>query len=737
MTVNKGTQYEIEFTVTSPTGERHVNGMSLRSVREVLDVEFTRPGKALIGIRAVATSQLSGFIDVKVVREDRIINTFDGSVWTLEYSNNRAWIVWDILTLPSIDGNGDGTPFSIERYDGIDPSYLDLNFFYAWSLFCDEEILDGYGGTEARAACNIIVDAFTDTYSLAQRIAKVGRANVYWAGDKLTGWIDTVVTERIDLVTMDSMMAKSWRNNWAVVSELAGVVEVLYKDNRQGYEKTSADYSSEDAGGFRNIVSLEGVGMTSRGPVIHYAKHLVTRNKLIRNKNEFTVAKDGFRYDLGDVIRLQSRPANWGEAYRVMSFTTDTVTVDRDVTGDVSVGDVLHIRSYDNITEQVVTDTYEVDSISGRVITVIVNWDVDPAKGNLVAVGLAGDIKLRRIIKIQPTSDNYFKVIVEAYDVDLFDSDDIDPNNPNVNYIWAGASPGIGGAVTHAELDDLVAQIVPAQPNINVPWPANIDWTGSGGDAVAWSKVDADFDMTFRYAGTSNVIAEDSTTDKYIYWDPSSPTVFLSSNLLATAIGGGDHWVVAINEAGVVSTPNPQQIIHGGLIEAGTITAEFAQIAEATIGTLNVIDLNITNDKMANLTLETGKVKADAISIAASDYNESDQNISGSPDTVASATIGYTGAGFLSIQGSVMVRFDTVNSSAKILVKRAPGGVFQLTIYETPAVDIVAAVTGLTFAFVISDIPASGSTDYWLQVDAGANQIIAFNASIIVQELKK
>ena len=569
MTITKGVQYEVEFTMTSDQGERHVNRMSLRSVREIVDVAFTRPGKALLGIRAVAGNQLSGGVDVKVIREDRIINVFDGAVWSLEYSNNRAWVVWDILTQPSIDGNA-GAGYSIERYDGIDPAYLDLNFFYAWSLFCEEEILDGYGGTEARAACNYVVDSFTDAFSLAKKIAAVGRASLYWGGDKLTGWIDTVVTAPIDLVTMDSIIYNSWKNDWAIKSELAGVIEVLFQDSRQGYEKTSAEYSSEDAGGFRNIESFEGVGMTSQGPVVHYAKYLITRNELIRNSNRFKVAKDGFRYSVGDVIGLQSRSANWGDAWRVMSSTADTITVDRDVTSDITAGNVLLIRSYNAGTEQVVIDNYVVDSVLGRVITATIPWDVTPVKGNLVATG---DIKLRRIIKLQPTTDNYFQVTVETYDEALFDSDDIDPNNPNVNYVWAGATPGISGPVTRAELDDLVVQIVPPQPDIDVPWPSNLTWTGSGGDTVAWSKTDADDDITFRYAGTTNTIAADSTTNEFIYWNPASPTVFLSTNLLSTATSPG-FWLMAINEGGVVSTPNPHQIMHAGLLQASTIQAD-------------------------------------------------------------------------------------------------------------------------------------------------------------------
>jgi len=455
--VVKGTQYELEFSRTvGDESERSRQNVFLRSIREVVDVEFTRPGKALIGIRAVATARLSGSLDAKVIRQDRIINTYDGTSWTLEYSNNRAWVVWDMLTLPAISGDGSvPDPYVIERYEGIYPSELDLEFFYAWAIFCAEEILDGYGGTEARCACNTIVDKFTNIFSLAHKMAAVGRANIVPGGGKLSGWIDTVVAEAdyTDLVTMDSIMAKTWKNQWAIKEELSGLVEVLYKDKAQGYEKTSSEWTNETAGEYKNPISLEGVGLTSRGSTIHYAKYLLTRNQLIRNKNEFTVHKDGFRYKLGDVIRLQSRPSNWGQAYRAISATADTITVDRDVTGDVTIGDILYIRSYDTVTEQVMVNNYVVDSVLGKVITITVPWDISPVKGNLIATGAASTIKLRRIIELTPTKDNFFKVVVETYNADLFDADDIDPNNPNVNYVWPGATANLNPTITQADLD--------------------------------------------------------------------------------------------------------------------------------------------------------------------------------------------------------------------------------------------------------------------------------------------
>ena len=632
-TVEKGKQYDIRFMkTTGESTDRHTADIYVRSIREVVNTAFTHPGKALIGVTAIATNQLSGSIDIKVAREDRIINVYNGESWTLEYSRNRAWVVWDIVTHPIIYGDGNGTPYEIVRYEGYDPANLDLEFFYEWSLFCDEELLDGDGGTEPRCPCDIKIGAFTNIMEIATQIANAGRAHIYWNGDKLTGWIDTVVAAPTDLVTMDTMMHKTWKNSWTIRDEMANIVEVMYDDAKQGYEETTADYGNSGTG-YVNAVGVEGTGLTSRGAAIHLAAFHYKRNELIRNINKFRTGKEGFRYKLGDVIRLQCKIANWGNAFTVKSSTADTITVDRDATAEVNPGDILHIRSYDTVLEQVVNDDYIVDSVVERIITATENWDVTPVKGNIVAVGSSGDIKLRRITSIKPTIDNYFDVTVETYDPDLYDSDDIDPDNPNINYIYPKPPGHLTPPITRREIEDMIIQRLPVQPSINVPWPSNLTWAGDDVDTVTWSKTDADDEITFRYGDTTYIITADSTTKKYIYWDPGSPTVFLSTNVLTTALAAG-NWMMAINENGVVSSANPFQIIHGGLIQAGTITAEYAQIANATIETAKIKDLAVETLKIAN----------NAVTTLVSEYTEALLSGAGGNVTAQTCEITTTGS---------------------------------------------------------------------------------------------
>jgi hypothetical protein len=399
---------------------------------------------------------------------------------------------------------------------------------------------------------------------------------------------------------MDTMMHKTWKNDWAIEEELAGVVEVFYEDEKFGYERTPAEFSNENAGGYQNSISIEGTGLITRGTAVHLAAYHLRRNELIRNKNKFRVSKEGFRYKLGDVIRLQCRMANWGKSFRVMSSTADTITVDRDASTEASTGDVLHIRSYDTVLQQVVTDTYEIDSVSGNVITVTENWDVTPIKGNIVATGSATDIKLRRIVKLTPTVDNYFDVEVETYDADLFDTDAINPDNPYTNYIWPAPSDNLNRTVTRQEIEDLLGQYVPPTLDINIPLPANLTWTGNSVDTVTWSKTDPVYDITFTYAGTTYSITADSTTDQFIYWNPSSPTVFLTTNNISTAAALG-NWVMCINVAGVVVTPTPHQLIHGGLVQIGTLTA-----AHITVANLAAISAALGTITSGEITLSLG-----------------------------------------------------------------------------------------------------------------------------------
>lgn len=593
--VERGKQYDLEFMRTGALAERHNHNLYIKSIREVVDIPFTRPGKALVGITSLATEQLSGNIDVKLIREDKLVNVFDGTSWSIKYSRNRAWCVFNVFTQPVITGEGtEGDPWVIEYYEGLSPEYMDIEFFYEWAVFCAGQVPDGYGGYEDRCACDTIIDFQTNVWELANEIAQVGRAHLYWHGSTLTGWIDAVVSpaDITDLVTMDNIMARSWKNAWVDTSELAGKVEVMYADKRRGYERTPCPVPNEGGGHYTRIVTIEGVGITTRGTAVHTAHYALERNRLIRNTNNFRKHKDAFGYKLGKVVRVQHKTPDWGQAFRVVKkVSSNKVKLDRHCTA--AAGELLWLRTYDSVNKRVRTDSYTVVSVSNNILTIAETWLSPPRKNDSCATGGTSDIQTRRVIKLEMRVDNYVEVTVETYDAELYDADNLVPDNPDQNYIWNRPANPLTQPVTRWDVIELINQLSPPQLDTDIPSISNCTWTGSGGDTVTWSKTDSDEPIIFRYKGTSYEITPDSTTDEFIYWDPAFNTTFRHTGTAAAALDTG-HWMVCTNEAGVAHSATPMQLVHAAILQAGTITAAYGQIANLAVSTLKIQDNAVT-----------------------------------------------------------------------------------------------------------------------------------------------
>jgi len=216
-----GKQYDLRYTKTTAdkAATRYGDELKLRSLREVVDEAFTRPGRALLGVTVHATERLSGHVDVKWISDDKLCNVFEEGEWVIKFTRNRAWIYLAQLTQPIITGDGDGEPFEIERFEGLDPSRVDLDFIYTWAQWCDAQVPSGVGEeTENRMPCDIICDQLTSVWSITYEVARIGRMTPYWRGTILTGWIDEAVpeAETFDLVTFDNIMLRSWKSSYAL-----------------------------------------------------------------------------------------------------------------------------------------------------------------------------------------------------------------------------------------------------------------------------------------------------------------------------------------------------------------------------------------------------------------------------------------------------------------------------------------------------------------------------------------
>ena len=115
---------------------------------------------------------------------------------------------------------------------------------------------------------------------------------------------------------------------------------------------------------------------------------------------------------------------------------------------------------------------------------------------------------------------------------------------------------------------------------LDVPMTKGIVW--STNSRVEWTE------GVLTYGSNEYTIVTGNTTDKYIWWDKNTPTTFQHSNDKPTI--DTNKWMMAIydSEKDEVFVAQSGKIIHGGLIQAGTILAEHIGAGEITADRLNI-----------------------------------------------------------------------------------------------------------------------------------------------------
>ncbi|OHB43896.1 MAG: hypothetical protein A2Y13_01295 [Planctomycetes bacterium GWC2_45_44] len=383
-------------------------------------------------------------------------------------------------------------------------------------------------------------------------------------------------------------------------------------------------------------------------------------------------------------------------------------------------------------------------------------------------------VKLYRVIAIQPTAEQVFTLTCLEYNDEVYETDDLTPVIPITNYTSPGSNAGGNPSqpITWDEIKRMYPSTILNIPNIDTPSTTNLTWNANTPVAgkVSWSKTDGTNPILFNLSGISYEITAGNTTDKYIYWDGGSPTVFLSTNTLATAIGVG-KWIMCINEAGTVYAPNIQKIMHGGLIQAGTITAEYLSSLSANLGNitsgeilfslgentrmkintsgisvsndaganwtailfndsgttkLTVTDASITSAKIGDLEVDTSNIANNAVTVPVSNYTAAQLAISGTTETtIQSVEITTTG-------NTVYIDFSySMSYYHRLRIYRG-----STEIYDSE--DALGQAGIMLFGGSFSDNPAAGTYTYYMKVTStSAGTTYARVRYLSLKEFKK
>lgn len=328
--LTNGIPYKIRVTnlTTDITTSRYGDDMIFAEYSEVLYDDFQYPRSVLVAVKALATDQLSGGMKFSCLEEGAYIRVWNGSAWSSVFSNNTAWVVWDILTQPVLDND-----LNVVRYDGFNPSRLDLTSFYAWAQWCDDLVPNGSGGTERRCEFDGVFDTSSSMWDSAMDVCRTARANLFFKGTTVCVVYDHARTTPAQLFTVGNTKG-GFKETFLPIQDRAAALEVQYVDKDQDYTRdkiTVVNTNITESSSNRTGVSLRGVVRTTQA--WRESTYRLARNEYLLKSGEIHVDIDSLACTVGDLVWIQDDVTQWGVGGRCGTGSTlNTITLDQPVT---------------------------------------------------------------------------------------------------------------------------------------------------------------------------------------------------------------------------------------------------------------------------------------------------------------------------------------------------------------------------------------------------------------------
>lgn len=417
-------RYEIRMRCSAKDGKslRHVNKVYWVQLTQIIYDDFVHPGKALIGIKALATSQLSG-TDPKVtwIQERSEVYVFNPYInkYEAQPADNPAWAAYDLIHICRKIG-GEYIVF------GQPHMRLDYNAFKAWADKCKT---NGF-------TFNYIYDIAMRLWDALKYPEAVGRGKVIPVGTRFTCVSDYQSTP-VQLFTVANIKHGSFTEEFQGVEARANSVEISFLNKDKDYERDvipvyGDTYDESDT--LTNPAQVELMGCTSLEQAYKHGKHFLRCNKYEIRTVTIEAFTDAIACTVGDIILIQHDIPEWGEGGRVVAVSGQTITLDKEVSVQPGKNYQLLIRS--NSTD--IVSTFNVVNVSG--LNVIVKEAIPVQPDAVYAFGeVSKSAKPFRVLAITKTlSEMTRKIQCMEYYPELYVSDD--DTVPSIDYTNHGAS---------------------------------------------------------------------------------------------------------------------------------------------------------------------------------------------------------------------------------------------------------------------------------------------------------
>ncbi|MEE6380104.1 DUF1983 domain-containing protein [Escherichia coli] len=421
-----GWQIRVVRDTDDSTSQMLQNKTQVQAITEVIDARLRYPHTALLYVSFNAKS-FNNIPKIYCMPKGRIIRipsnydpiartysgTWDGT-FKWGWTNNPAWIWFDVLTEPR---------FGLGRR--VTPEMLDKWELYRIAQRCDQKVPDGKGGsgTEPRFMFDVYIQSQADAWQVIKDIAAGFNGMTFWGNNMFNVVSDMPAdTTKLQILTRASVVGKPVYSSGSEKNRFSSALINFSDPDNHYQDRTTAVMFPELVRQFKfKQTQITAIGCTRESEAQRRGGWAVYSNSLDRIITLQT-GLDGFVFVPGTVFAFADERLS-GRVYggRITGYNAGlkAVTIDRGTSA--VAGDTLMIRTQGGTVESRV-----IQAVNGTQLILSTPFTAAPLP-NAVFVIDAGQLRLQyfRVTNLKfDDEENTFTITGAEYNASKYDAVD-------------------------------------------------------------------------------------------------------------------------------------------------------------------------------------------------------------------------------------------------------------------------------------------------------------------------
>lgn len=421
-----GWQIRVVRDTDDSTSQMLQNKTQVQAITEVIDARLRYPHTALLYVSFNAKSfnnipKISCMPKGRIIRipsnYDPIARTYSGTwdgTFKWGWTNNPAWIWFDVLTEPR---------FGLGRR--VTPEMLDKWELYRIAQRCDQKVPDGKGGsgTEPRFMFDVYIQSQADAWQVIKDIAAGFNGMTFWGNNMFNVVSDMPAdTTKLQILTRPSVVGKPVYSSGSEKNRFSSALINFSDPDNHYQDRTTAVMFPELVRQFKfKQTQITAIGCTRESEAQRRGGWAVYSNSLDRIITLQT-GLDGFVFVPGTVFAFADERLS-GRVYggRITGYNAGLKAVTTDRGTSAVAGDTLMIRTQGGTVESRV-----IQAVNGTQLILSTPFTAAPLP-NAVFVIDAGQLRLQyfRVTNLKfDDEENTFTITGAEYNASKYDAVD-------------------------------------------------------------------------------------------------------------------------------------------------------------------------------------------------------------------------------------------------------------------------------------------------------------------------